>query len=383
VLSPEIRWILDGIRALDGPRAPTAPVRLDWDLVMASAEAEGLAPALGFALKVRGPFGAPPVVQERLRRRLTESVGRQLVLSRELARLLKVFERERLPVIPLKGPALAATLYSDPRLRPSSDLDLLIRRERLPAADNLLQALGYRRHADAHSWEFDLAYDRATLYEAPDGVQVDLHWSLLSDPRFAWRESAGREVWERAVKIQIDGQTALGLCPEDLLLYLATHLAVHHGLAGLLWYWDLALLLDRWGSRLDWATVLERASHWRVRRALGFALLGCEMFFARTVPVPAKTGLRARGPRAALLRRLLRHREADRLARLEHVIALLLVDRGRDVVGALGRIACPSPAWVRARYGPGATLFAAYAAHYRRMAGVGRWVKEGLASRPG
>jgi hypothetical protein len=107
------------------------------------------------------------------------------------------------------------------------------------------------------------------------------------------------------------------------------------------------------------------------------------MFFARTVPVPAKTGLRARGPRAALLRRLLRHREADRLARLEHVIALLLVDRGRDVVGALGRIACPSPAWVRARYGPGATLFAAYAAHYRRMAGVGRGVKEGLASRPG
>jgi Uncharacterised nucleotidyltransferase len=383
VLSPEIRWILDAVRTLDGREAPPAPIELDWELVPAAAEAEGLAPALSFALKARGPFGAPPVVQERLRRRLVESVGRQLVLSRELARVLRAFEGERLPVIPLKGPVLAEGLYSDPALRPFSDLDLLIRRERLPAADSLLQALGYARLADAHSWEFDLAYDRATLYESPDGVQVDLHWSLLSDPRFVWSESAGLEVWDRAVKIRIDEQAALGLCPEDLLLYLATHLAVHHGLSGLLWYWDLALLLERWGGRLDWSMVLERAARWRVRRALGFALLGCEAFFGRSVPGRVKAHLHAQGPRAAILRRLLRHREADRLARLEHVIALLLVDRGRDVIGALGRIACPSPAWVRARYGPGSPLLTAYAAHYRRMAGVGRGMKEGLASRPG
>lgn len=325
----------------------------------------------------------PAAVHDRLGRRLAESVGRQLVMGRELAHLLRAFARERLPVIPLKGPALAETLYADPALRPFSDLDLLIRREHVLAADGLLQALGYRRLADGHSWEFDLAYDRAALYEGPDGVQVDLHWSLLSDPRYVWEESAGLEVWERMIKSQIDGQTVLGLCPEDLLLYLATHLAVHHGLAGLLWYWDLALLLDRWGSRLDWPTVLERAARWRVRRALGFALVGCEIFFERKVPEPVKARLRAQGPRAALLRRLLRHREADRLARLEHVIALLLVDRGRDVIGALGRVACPSPAWVRARYGPGSTLLTAYAAHYRRMACVGRGVKEGLASRPG
>ncbi|HET9491785.1 MAG TPA: hypothetical protein VFR64_18795 [Methylomirabilota bacterium] len=34
------------------------------------------------------------------------------------------------------------------------------------------------RLADAHSWSFDLAYDRATLYAGPGGVHVDLHWSL-------------------------------------------------------------------------------------------------------------------------------------------------------------------------------------------------------------
>jgi hypothetical protein len=381
VLSPEIRWILDAVERLEGRRPP--PVRLDWDLVLATVEAEGLAPALGVALKARGAFGAPPVVQERLRQRLVQSVGRQLALGRELARVLEACQAEPLPVIPLKGPVLADALYADPAQRPFSDLDLLIRRERLRDADRLLRGLGYRRLADAHSWEFDVAYDRATLYESREGIQVDLHWSLVSDPRYGWSETAGLEVWERAVEIRVAGHAALGLCPEDLVLYLATHLAVHHGLAGLLWYWDLALLLDRWGARLDWSTVLERAARWRVRRALGFALLGCEIFFERSIPGPAQTGLRVWGPRAMLLRWLLRRRDAERLARLEHVTALLLVDRSRDVIRALGRVACPSPAWVRARYGPGSTLVTAYAAHYRRMANVGWGVKEGLASRPG
>src|SRR5205814_5675400 len=37
-------------------------------------------------------------------------------------------------------------------------------------------------------------------------------------------------------------------------------------------------------------------------------------------------------------------------SRLEHLIALLLVDRGRDLLGTLGRTLLPPPAWLGARY---------------------------------
>jgi len=67
------------------------------------------------------------------------------------------------------------------------------------------------------------------------------------------------------------GQEALGLCPEDLLLYLSVHLAVHHALAGLLWYYDL-FLIERWRGTLDWEALIAWASRWRVRAALYFAL---------------------------------------------------------------------------------------------------------------
>ena len=384
-MSPETRWILDCIRSLTRQGAP-APAGgfLDWDLALASAEAEGLAPALGFAFRATTPDGMPVGVRERLSRHLAESVARQLILSRELGGLLRRFDAEGLPVIPLKGQLLGETLYPDPVLRPSSDLDMLIRRETLLPADRLLQGLGYHRLADAHSWSFDIAYDRATVYEGAASVRVDLHWGLVSDPRYSWNEGEGLTVWDRAVRIRVAGEEALALCPEDLLLYLALHLAVHHGLAGLLWYWDLILLLDRWEDTLDWQAVVARACRWRIRAALYFALVGLELFFGASAPASVIAGIKPRGPRAAAIGWLLRHRAAQRRRQLEHLIALLLVDRGRDVLAPFRRVVCPPPAWVRARYaGAGSSLLGQYLAHYRRMGDVMGEAKEGLAGRRG
>jgi hypothetical protein len=377
-VNPEARWIVACLRAL-GRAAPVPPASLNWDLTLAVAEAEGVAPALGFLLRAEASTVMPAVIRERLSRHLAESAAGQLILARELGRLLEALQREGVPVIPLKGPALAEMLYPQPALRPCTDLDLLIRREALVTVDGILQRRGYRRLADDHSWSFDVAYDRATVYERPGGVRVDLHWSLLGDPRFVWLEAAGREIWDRAITIQVAGGTALGLCLEDLVLYLAVHLAVHHGLAGLLWYWDLARLIGRFGERLDWPTIVARASRWRARTALYFALLGCERFFGVSAPPAVMARLRARGPRAAALRWLVFHREADPLKRLEHVSALLLVDRGRDVIGAVRPVLFPSPTWLRARYeGAGSSLAASYVAHYRRVAAIAGATKQGL-----
>jgi hypothetical protein len=381
VTDPEIGWIVACLRWLPGPATLPTAASLDWDRALAIAEREGLAPALGFAVKADAPAAMPPAIRERLRRHFTDSTAGQLILTRELARLLEAFDGHGVPVIPLKGPALAAMLYPHPGLRPCSDLDLLIRREALSTADRLLQHLGYRRTADDHSWAFDVAYDRATLYQGPGGIHVDLHWSLLSDQRFSWNEAEGLTVWERAIPTALAGGKTLALCPEDLLLYLAVHLAVHHGLTGLLWYWDLARLLAGHADRLDWEAVVARASRWRVRTALDLALRGCERLFGVSAPSPVLSRLRARGPRAAAVRWLVRHGQADRLTRLEHLIAVLLVDRGRDLIRPLRDALLPSPAWLRARYeGAGSSLLGHYLAHWRRIGEVVGSVKQGLRS---
>lgn len=374
----ETRWLVDCLRALARHEASPPPdVSIDWPQLLELAEAEGLAPALAFACKAQPPTQLPSAVRARLHRDLVEATARQLILGAELTRLLKSLQRERIAVIPLKGPVLGEALYRHPALRPYTDLDLLIRRDHVKRVDELLRALGYRRRADAHSFAFDIAYDHATLYEMPAGVRVDLHWGLLSDPRYVWDQREADGIWDRARRIRVAGEDTLGLCPEDLLLYLTVHLAVHHALVGLLWHYDLYLLLEHWGATLDWATVSGRASRWRVRGAAYFGLREVARLFGARLPGEVMMTLRPRGPRAAAMAWLLRHRPPAQRRVLEHLIALLLVDRGRDVLTTVAGVLLPAPGWLQARYGDVASSpLGCRLAHYRR---VGQIVNDAMA----
>jgi len=221
----------------------------------------------------------------------------------------------------------------------------------------------------------------------------------------------------------------LGLCPEDLLLYLALHFAVHHALSGLVWQLDLALLIARHGrasprnirevasdvetapspcpspalgrgnqevcpspgyplgvgegtqgvpgegvsricelSGLDWDAVVERAGRWRIRGPVFFALQEVRERLEAAVPAGVLGRLRPMGVRHALLDRL-RHRGEERLERLDYLVPFLIMDRGSDVLRALLRAGLPPAAWLRDRYGKDA-LLEAYLAHYARIGKV-------------
>ncbi len=368
-LSLEWTWLVACLRALGKRQPPPLPHRqLDWDRVLDLAETESLRPALAHALEAAGPAPVPAELRRQLALDFAASAGRHLLMTRELATVLRQCAAEGLEVLVLKGPVLAETVYPHPALRPFSDLDLLVRPADRLRADAVLRALGHRRVADEHSWEFDVAYDGATLYETPAGVRIDLHWALLTEPRFAWNPDGG--LWERAVPITVAGEPARGLGREDLLIYLAAHLAVHHALTGLLHAWDVALLLEREVDALDWETVVARAAGWRVGHALYFVLRGARATFAAPVPASALAALRPAGPRAALLAALVAAGDAERLVRLEHLVALLLVDRGRDLYGPLRHALLPPAGWMRARYGAAASRPALYRAHWRRLRGM-------------
>jgi hypothetical protein len=368
---PELAWLVACLRALGERRAPPSPdAVLDWAMLLEVADAQDLLPALGHAMAIGGWAGVPLDARRRLTGSLATGSARHLVMTRELARVLRRGAEEGIEILVLKGPALAESVYPHPALRPFGDLDLLVRPADRLRMDAVLRALGHRRVADEHSWEFDVAFDGATVYEAPTGVRVDLHWSLLTEPRFTWNDPAQADVWERAVPLTLAETPARGLGPEDLVLHLAAHLAVHHSLTGLLRAWDIALILGRDGD-LDWDALLARAARWRIRRAVFFVLLGVRDRFAIPVPPRVLNRLRPAGPRAALLAALMRGTGAERLQRLEHLVSLLLVDRGRDVAATLRRAVWPAADWMRARYGRAdGTRPALYLTHVRRLGGV-------------
>jgi hypothetical protein len=247
-------------------------------------------------------------------------------------------------------------------------VDVLIRRRDLEAADTALRAVGFARLADEHSWQYDADWDAATVYERPGGARVDVHWALVTEPRFGWDPAAADAVWTRAAAARLAGREARTTGREDTLLHLAAHLAAHHALVGLVWLWDLALIVERWGPALDWPAVWARAAQWRVGTALAFALDAVDTTFG--VAPPGRPP-RPRGVRAAALGLLLARVGPARLARLDPVVPLLVTDRAADVARALGRMVAPRRAWLRARYGAAAgSLPAQYWAHLRRLSRV-------------
>jgi len=343
---------------------------LDWPRLLERAEHERVAPLL-YALTRTRPL--PAQVAERLRAAWV-AFGRQHLLGVEALRaLLDAFEGASIPVIPLKGPALGEALYAEPGLRPFTDLDLLVRRADVPRAVALLARLGNRALEYERPLAYELAYATAACFvpvePRPGRFPIDLHWNLVSFVAGHTPSTLdAEEVWTRAVVDERWGRRVRALCREDLLLYLALHLAVHHPLEGLAWPLDLALLVRRQGDGLDWGAVVERAGRWRMRGAVYFALRRVEDRFAAGVPGAVLTRLRPRGARGAWLDRLARRDESS--AWLEHLIAVLVMDRRSDLARAVARGALPGPAWVRLRY-PSASTAGSYATHYRRLAAVG------------
>jgi len=189
----------------------------------------------------------------------------------DLAAILDAFRDSAVPVAVLKGPILAAHAYPDPVMRPMSDLDLLVPRDRLAQAERILLDLGYGPEAP---WRQNIAASCIASEELPafykaGATQIDVHWAIV-DPRSPFSVAADG-LWDRLVPAQMAGRSALTLAPEDFLLHLCAHAAYAHGFeAPLRCFCDVAWFIH--GRALDWDTVVARALEWRVER-LAYAVI--------------------------------------------------------------------------------------------------------------
>jgi hypothetical protein len=178
----------------------------------------------------------------------------------------------------LKGADLVERVYPDVSLRPMADVDLLVRPGDLRRASALLASKGYlpatQPHGDAHQGAIDDNLHVEPV-QKPGGPIVELHYAIGIPARVGGVDMEG--VWARMERLRIGGAEALVLSPEDLLLHLCIHVALHHGFdAKLVQFVDLPVVVDALGDRLDWALLDRRAREWGVHRAvaLTFALAG-------------------------------------------------------------------------------------------------------------
>jgi hypothetical protein len=225
---------------------PSAADRVeDWNGIVAAARAESLIGNL--AWRLAGEMLPEPV--ERIlegARREAEYVRIRALWEAEMAR--RALAPLAIPVVLLKGTAYAAAGFSAGLGRSIGDLDILVPREKLEAAQQALLAAGWEWVKED---PYDDLYYRQWMHELPPLIHrerdrmIDVHHTIL--PLTARRKPDAAAMLEASLALD-DGLRVLA--PADMVIHSSAHLFADGDLAGgLRNLWDLHCLLSDFAGR--------------------------------------------------------------------------------------------------------------------------------------
>jgi hypothetical protein len=264
---------------------------LDWDVLLAAAEAHGIAVMLHRHLQELHGLAIPPATRSRLNRLAFEATARGLAASRQLQGVLAMLGEQEIAVVPLKGPLLAMSIYGNLALRGTSyDLDIAVAEADFERTLALLLARGYskreipepRIHAHGHRDPGEV-----DLLAPAGGVLLDLHTRLVGN--LHTRAMSMPEVLARTEERELLGMRVKLLAPEDQLLYLCLH-GAKHMFARLLWIADVAEVI-RASPALRWPQLITSADTLAARRRLALGVFLAWKTLGAEVPPEVRNAL--------------------------------------------------------------------------------------------
>jgi hypothetical protein len=256
---------------------------LQWPLVLERAYSHEVYPLLYRSLRELGFSGVPEPVQAELKGAYLANAWRNQMLAEELARLLGPLGEAGIPVIPLKGVALAQSLYGDPAARVCSDIDILVPSSEAARARRIILTNGY---ASKFTEGFFVKHQLRGSAECPVVREtealtyiVELHWTLLHSS--SKDREAMENLWSQARPQEFFGARAYDLTPEWQFLYLSFH-AAYHKWSTLKWLADVHDLCA--SASVDWDKVKESAERFELDTVAGPTLAACSLLFGTQIP---------------------------------------------------------------------------------------------------
>jgi len=214
--------------------------------------------------------------------------SRNQLLFHAAARVMRTLKEAGIPVLVLKGAALANAHYADPGLRPMNDFDFMVHFADAPQAFELMKQNGWT-YAETVPLSQLIWCSHAGKWTNGSGQQIDLHWHLLPDGRLPGVDDG---VWERAVKIRVGGQTFKAMSPTDLLWHVCAHGGIGDEIAPIRWVADAWTIL-RNNPPPDWDLVVAEAQRRHLTLGTGTALGYLQREFGAPVPAEVLASLAA------------------------------------------------------------------------------------------
>jgi len=230
-----------------------------WETIPNLAEVHGLAPLVYVHLGA-AKIVIPETIERELRARYMQHNHANRVRTRVLAEILEAFEGEGIDLLVLKGMAMAHLVYPHHRLRPMTDIDLLVSKSDAGRGQNLLAGLGFRDDIEAG---MPSPHHMPIVYHQVKGVAVcvELHHNLnrrlTPETSFeALRPAA------RPFRINDTHSMAYTLSYADLLAHTYNHMVdAPFQSFRLIWIADMISLVERFSDQIDWDRLPTRVTN--------------------------------------------------------------------------------------------------------------------------
>lgn len=270
-------------------------LNIDWDIVYKKSSQLGVAPLLYKIIKKCLIGSQLSCIPEDFLQKIKIAYLRTFIINEKnfdkLTELINLFSSAGIKVILLKGSHLAQFVYKDLGLRQMHDIDIMIKREDLKKAENLLIQTGYYYSTYSHDAEVQ-DYLRRKFYTQnhhllpfchPQDIILEVHWTIIRPSVLFNIDIEG--LWERAQEKKIHNTTVSVLCVEDLLLHLSLH-ASYSGRAipDLKPYCDIAKIITSYADNIKWDQLQIRARRWKTEKSLYLTLSLAKEFFGLILP---------------------------------------------------------------------------------------------------
>ncbi|RMG43682.1 MAG: hypothetical protein D6718_11575, partial [Acidobacteria bacterium] len=290
------------------PAAPRPPGVADPAIALAAirlARRHRVSVRLARVLEGAGALATlPPEAARELRRDVLRAQSARVRLERALRAVAGALAEAGVPLLLLKGAAVAALAYDDPAEREMSDVDVLVAPDALgPALDVLRRAGLSVPEAETVGFWREVYFNVPVTSAEDQGAKVEIHWSIAQTGRHT-PDIEG--MLARSRPVRFGGVDARAPAAADLFLHQALHLGYHYFQPRLSWLIDIARLASR--EPQPWADLERRARAWGMCTTLRLALAHVERVFPGTLPEDLARA--ARGSlRARWLPRILRTRD--------------------------------------------------------------------------
>lgn len=216
---------------------------------------DGISSQIYFLLKQQGRLTDTPVFfQNELKESFEKALFQNMLIKNQTELILKLFEREGINVIPLKGIFFAGEIFGHFGARATADIDLLIKPESIEKAINLVKSLGY-----TNVWEHLPEHFHCSFYkplpQSPIPLVVELHWNIL-------KENTSKvdinELWAQAKPIA-QFLHVKRLSPNHTFYMICLH-GWRHNLDSMKYFIDIIQVINKYNEELDYDEIFKLAA---------------------------------------------------------------------------------------------------------------------------